>query len=136
MPLWSKVLLNIVANYYNFEIQNLTNNPGENWFDQLKESLRNFLPVMPSESANFMYNEIDAFSAQHPFIDNIKLKNYKDINKESSESWSKHRNDSKKRRKSFYSKLNSKNDPFDNGFLSDSKSFSLVIFVFKSTNLF
>ena len=132
MPLWSKVLLNIKANYFNFEIDNLTNNPGENWFDQLKESLCKFLPVMPSEFANFMHNQVDAFYAQHPDIENIKLKNYKDHSKESCESWSKYKNDCKSREKGFYSKLKTNYDPFDNNFISESRNYKNLYFLFSN----
>lgn len=123
MPLWSKVLLNIKTNYFNIDIKNLTNNPVENWFDQLKESLASFLPVMPSQFANFMYNEIEARYEMHPEFQNINLKSYKDYEKESKEKWAKFRNDSKWREKGFYSKLKPNYDPFDSNFLSESMIF-------------
>jgi hypothetical protein len=91
------------------EINNLTNNPVENWFDQLKESLSSFLPVMPSQFANFMFNQLEAVYELNPAFQNMDYTNYKDFGKESREKWSKYPNDSKKREKGFYSKLKSNN---------------------------
>ena len=120
MPLWSKVLINLISGYYKIEINNLTNNPVENWFDQLKESLASFLPVMPSQFANFMFSVIETLYEIHPAFKSIKLKNYRDYGKESKENWSKFRKDLKRRDKSFYSTLISNNDPFDNEFIFES----------------
>jgi hypothetical protein len=120
MPLWSKVLINLISGYYKIEINNLTNNPVENWFGQLKESLASFLPVMPSQFANFMFSEIESLYEIYPAFKSIKLKNYRDYGKESKENWSKFRKDLKRRDKSFYSTLSSNNDPFDNEFIFES----------------
>jgi hypothetical protein len=55
------------------EINNLTKNPVENWFDQLKESLFSFLPAMPSQFQNFMFNQLKAVYELNPAFQKIEL---------------------------------------------------------------
>jgi hypothetical protein len=85
MPLWSNVLLEICYSYYNLSLERLTNNPCENWFDQIKESLRNFIPEMRSDYANFIYTSIEAYTEEFPCVQSIELKKYQDLNKDSTE---------------------------------------------------
>jgi len=89
MPLWSNVLLVLWNSYYNFAIERLTNNPGENWFDQIKESLKNFLPVMPSQYANFLYSLVEAYFEEFSALKLTSLKKYPDFNNDATENWSK-----------------------------------------------
>jgi hypothetical protein len=58
------------------EINNLTKNPVENWFDQLKESLSLFLPVIPSQFANFMFNQLEAVYELNPAFQNMDFTNF------------------------------------------------------------
>ena len=107
MPLWSGVMIDAWSSM-NPSIEDitnrLTNNPVENWFDQVKESLRLFLPAMPSEYADVVYNIIDAFFEQHPPIKSFELKNYQNLDRDATEKWSKNRK-SIKRRKGYYNVL-------------------------------
>ena len=119
MPLWSNVLISIFSNYFNLSIDRLTNNPCENWFDQLKESLRLFIPAMPSQFANFAFSLIEAFYDQQPNLKSIKLKKYYDFNKESTEQWSKKHPGSFRREKNFYNNIKTNNNAFDDIFESN-----------------
>ena len=121
MPMWSNALLVIWATYYQIDINRLTNNPAENWFHQVKDSLKMFLPVMPSEFANVVYSIIEAYYYQNTALEKIKLVKNIDFNKESHENWSKSRFESKRREKNFYDKLKITNGKhvFDNKFNSN-----------------
>ena len=116
MPLWSNVLINTWTSYFNISIKRLTNNPVENWFDQIKESLKQFSPVMPSQFANFVYSLVEALYEQYPIFKSIKLN--KDSTRESTENWSKMGSQSFRRDKNAYNKLKTldNKDVFDNHF--------------------
>jgi hypothetical protein len=98
-------------------LERLTNNPCENWFDQIKESLRNFIPAMPSDYSNFIYTSIEAYTEEFPDVQSIELKKYQDFNKDSTENWSKGI-ERIKRDKNFYWEnfVNKSEDVFDNFF--------------------
>jgi hypothetical protein len=119
MPLWSNVLLVLWNSYYNFAIERLTNNPGENWFDQIKESLKNFLPVMPSQYANFLYSLVEAYFEEFSALKLTSLKKYPDFNNDATINWSKGC-ERIRRQKDFYgAHFTTKNeDVFDNSFAS------------------
>ena len=122
MPLWSNVLINIWNSYFNMNIERLSNNPVENWFHQIKQSLKLFLPTMPSVYANCVFNVIESIYEEYPVLKNTKLKNYRDLNKESTENWSKKRSSFRKE-KNFYDKLQTidDDDVFNNFFQSIKK---------------
>ena len=109
MPLWTGVMISqwLILNPNYSEVLDflprLTNNPVENWFGQLKNSLFPSKPIMPSEYANTMFATIEAEYEQHyASIKKTKLKNYKNFYKESEEQWKKSRNKFPKRIKGYY----------------------------------
>ena len=85
MPLWSSVLLEICNSYYKLTLEGLTNNPCENWFDQIKESMRNFIPLMPSDYASYIFNSIESYVEEFRDVRTTALKKYKDFNRDSTE---------------------------------------------------
>ena len=116
MPLWTGVMIAQWQKYTKFNetsgiLTHLTNNPVENWFGQLKNSLFPLRPVMPSEYANIVFSTIESEFEQHKnSFNKIKLKNYNSFDRESQEVWKKKEKSFPLRKKGFYTKFINENN--------------------------